>query len=685
MSLITIQALGRHCYLGQLYNATSTTLIPGFRLFNTSDIKLIKTSASSTDVKYEEVKSLREKVNLLNISAQLSVSILSGAIDISGMGSYLQNDKESTESVTVVVVGRYRTYSESLDVNQLVQLQAMTNHQLANLKATHVVTSITYGGNVVASLTQSQDLSASDLDIKGKFSLEVFKGMGKLFGAGASAELSVEDRKKLNSYNLRVKLTADFFSQGDEIPVDAPALLTAFKKTPSLIGEGVACEVTLAPLAWFQTGIPTFRELADADLLQLTDLYDRIIVLEQNRSALSANASEQEDLFPSFLTSCRNSSFQVSHLVQQARQELRLFLEATRSTQSNVKSPTEFCEEVEGRFDDEIARYKKDHAEWLSMMERVRAAKKHGFPPVSINELRRTMSRQSKETVAIILIPENVLFGRLLVTYRDLAEDIRKWRATIDDKPVDDGLHSGMETVFVSVYADRLVDQELLGLDDETKLVELALKTARTESTPVFLTYGLTRNTLAQLKWNMLNQEGWGVLVNRDEGWRYIGDVHKGVRHGIGVITYADGSVYQGDWFEGKRDESGELFPPQSQSAGDQPGTRGSKGVFVDDDFVSDGVIVKVTVYRGQSPIQFSHVALRKGDATFSHIEKIGRVLGWQLGKRYRLKVEADKSVLLEVLANGTRVDPSEDPDVESTPWPFEDTDREIMIAAIAL
>lgn len=683
---ITIQALGRPTYLGQLYNATTSALIPGFRLFNTSEIKPIKTAVSSTDIKYEEVKTVKEKANSLNISAQLSVSILSGAIDISGMGSYLKSDSESSDSITVVAIGQYRTYNESLDINQLLQSLAMSGQQLANMGATHVITSITYGGNIVGSLTQKQDLSSSDLDVKGKFSLEVFKGMGKMFGASGSAELSVEEKKKLNSYNLNVKLVADFFSKGDEIPANAPDLLATFKKSPNLIGDGVPCEIILTPLAWLQTGIPTFRELADADILELTDLYDSILLLGQNRSALSADASTHKELFPSFLTSCRKSNLRVSHLVQQARQELRSFLEATRSVQSDVKTPIEFREEIEGRFEEEKELFDQDHDEWLSMMERVRAAKKHGFPPATISELRGIMSRQVKGAVAIILIPESVQFARLLATYRELAEDIRKWRATVDDNTKDEKEQSSENaTSYVSIYADAHLDKELLKLDDETKSIAHALKTARDCSSPVFLTYGLTRNTLVELKWSVLNQEGWGVLVNHEEGWRYIGDVHKGARHGVGVITYADGSVYQGGWFEGKRDGSGEMFPPQTRSASGQL-KGGSKGVYIDNVRVSDGVVVKVTVYRGGSPIQFSHVALRTGDATISHVDKIGRVLGWQLGKRYRLKMESPTNSFrtFEILVNGTRVDPSEDPDVEATPWPL-DSDGEKLITAVAL
>ncbi|KAF9255390.1 hypothetical protein L218DRAFT_1008637 [Marasmius fiardii PR-910] len=258
----------------------------------------------------------------------------------------------------------------------------------------------------------------------------------------------------------------------------------------------------------------------------------------------------------------------------------------------------EFWEPVERRFNEKMSVYEEDHAEWARMMERLRAAEKHGFRPVSISELRMIMT--TKGTGAIILIPENTTFAQLLVTYRE---------------PDGNGLHCGNETEFV--YADELAQRDLLGLDGNT------------ESAGAF----------------------W-----YEERWRYVGDVRKGDRYGVGTITYADASVYREAWFQGKRDGFGESSPAMN-SAGKKI-LAVKKGVFVDNDFVSDRVVVQVRVYRGESLIRFERVALWKGSVTFTHIEKIGRVMGWRLGDKYKLKIDSKK--LLEIIVNGTRVDPSE-------------------------
>ena len=97
---LVIQALGRPSYLGQLYDATTSTLISGFNLFHRQDASsaTVQTSVASTTVDFREVRSLMDRARSLDISASLSLSILGGAIELSGIGSYLDSKFENSES-----------------------------------------------------------------------------------------------------------------------------------------------------------------------------------------------------------------------------------------------------------------------------------------------------------------------------------------------------------------------------------------------------------------------------------------------------------------------------------------------------------------------------------------------------------------------------------------------------------
>lgn len=50
------------------------------------------------------------------------------------------------------------------------------------------------------------------------------------------------------------------------------------------------------------------------------------------------------------------------------------------------------------------------------------------------------------------------------------------------------------------------------------------------------------------------------VTLTHAEGDEYIGDEHKGLKHGQGSMTYSDGSAYLGGWKAGQKDGDGTLF-----------------------------------------------------------------------------------------------------------------------------
>ena len=82
-------------------------------MLKASDIVPTKSPLSSTNVNYAEVKTMSEKAGFLDVSAHLSVSILSGAVDVSGMGSILKNGEESSKSNTVVAGATLATFTKA--------------------------------------------------------------------------------------------------------------------------------------------------------------------------------------------------------------------------------------------------------------------------------------------------------------------------------------------------------------------------------------------------------------------------------------------------------------------------------------------------------------------------------------------------------------------------------------------
>jgi hypothetical protein len=477
--ILEIKALGRPCYLGQLYDAKTSSLLPGFSLFKPSEIQSRENNIHSTKFEFTEVNSHSDRASSLDVSAELSVSILSGSLSVGGSGAYLSNKQDTSESTTVAAIAQYRTTSKSLDLNALRNMVDIEQEMLAKICATHAVTSIAYGGNIVGTLTQKSTNKADNTKIKSNFSIEAFKNMGQWLSGGANTTLTVEERKKINSFNLHIELCADFPLRKNSAPTDPVSMIDVVRNA-ELFGDGVPCEVSLTPLSMLVDKFSSFRELAKADLIDIVDLYDRILKLENSRAWLRDAVEARSGIFPTFTEDIRGRTIKTTKLVQDARCSLRRYLQDYRSELMDIESPPQFVKGVEARFKTAMAEYDRDKDEWRRYQDRLAAAEQHGFPILGVTAVGSKMSRVDKGTLAAILVPENANWKALMDLYGDLALDIRQWRTSID-KPQgkDEGTVKVPETIYVSIYADPLHDTTLESLDDEAGTLKNALASAR--------------------------------------------------------------------------------------------------------------------------------------------------------------------------------------------------------------
>ncbi|KAF8630564.1 hypothetical protein AX17_005376 [Amanita inopinata Kibby_2008] len=670
---LEIQGLGRAVSLGQLYNASSSSFL-NEHLFHRDKIVSNKIPKKVTDFEYKEVRSLEDRANSLDISASLSVSIFSGAVTISGYGSYLDRKEDKSQSTTIAAVVRIRTEHQYLDTHSMQKEVRLSAEDIQFARATHVVTGITYGGNAVGSLTEKTLKSDSSTDIKGEFSLEAFKDMAKAFSAKGNAKLSKKDKAKIDKYDITVGYLADFVTD-DPQPVKASELLQLIKKSPKLVGDlGVPCEIILTPITRFnqQFTVSMFRELEDADLKLITDFYNRLVNLQVNRRyVLDQLEQRYSQLFPSFLDLCRTRSRKVDSLVTKTRKALRQHLEGYRSGKVST-SGEDFVKNQQSGFTEELKLYEESFAVFEDLLERKRAADEREFPLIPVATLGKEMNRVDKATVALVVIPETLGTVALLNMYRVSAGVLKKWQ---DENPIKNHDGSVAKTVYYSVYTDPRVLDNLYKLDGPNKALKLAVDTAKEKKETALLTFGHSRTENTRgLEWKLLNHDGWGVLMNKQEGWRYIGDVRNEQPHGTGGVTYCNATSYFGDWVVGLRDGHGTL------SKADDPSQVISKGVFVDNRMRKDGVVVDARIYKKTTPIDFARVALRKDDAVSAQISKIARVFGWESGQKFRVSLVTSGGTST-VLVDAALLEPADALSAGNKPWPLRSTgEQEIKI-----
>lgn len=373
---LVVKALGRHAFLGQLYNGGSSTLLSE-NLFGNAEIISKESSTSFSDQSFKEVRSIQDRAESLDVSASLSLSILGGALDISGFGSYLDRSNKKSESHTLVTVARVLTKHNRLEIQPMLDRVAMLDDVVQKTRATHVVTGITYGGTALGTVVLKKSSSDKANEIKGELDLSFTKAaLVKISGKGT---LSKEDKEKLENIDLDVRLIADFRDKKSPAPSTATELMEVVKRTVELIGDtGVPYELRLTPISRFMgdTVNGLFRELAAADMSKITEFYDDLVTLSQNRTSLRTTFEQNHTLlFPTFVKTCRARSSEVDRLLGEAREKLKGFLTKFRENDSSVNVEA-FLKEAAPGYENELKLYNADRAVAAKLLDIKRGDRK---------------------------------------------------------------------------------------------------------------------------------------------------------------------------------------------------------------------------------------------------------------------------------------------------------------------
>ncbi len=224
-----IPCLGRAFSPGLLYDARSDKLLP-LSLWNKDKLEkaCITEEVHHSDFSISAGKSLKDKLDLLGVSAQAKLGFLGGLISAEGSASYLNEKREKRNEVSVTLVYRAEVESRRLDMRLFDEDQGIDHPRFLDVGATHVVMETTYGANAVFEFKKEvTDLSEKE-DIKGNLSLVINKFPGISISGDGKLEMDKHDTE------VTENLTVSF--QGDFIIEDSPATfeqaVDVYKKIP---------------------------------------------------------------------------------------------------------------------------------------------------------------------------------------------------------------------------------------------------------------------------------------------------------------------------------------------------------------------------------------------------------------------------------------------------------------------
>lgn len=203
-----IAALGTSEVLGKLYSVDGTFC--GESVFNCADITTLPNSKSlvvsrespSTDAEYCITDCYSDRFKLLNVNAELRISVLCGLFSISGSGAYLSRENSSRKSVTATLVASVRTQKESFQINNAL-LKPFYVTEVSDKKAASCVTEITWGGKASLTVTFENSKDESKEEVSGKLD-GVLKWIAGEIKAGGSISANSDFSSISSEFKFRI-------------------------------------------------------------------------------------------------------------------------------------------------------------------------------------------------------------------------------------------------------------------------------------------------------------------------------------------------------------------------------------------------------------------------------------------------------------------------------------------------
>jgi len=203
----TINALGRSFSLGYLYDIRRDKIISK-SLWDLAELQenIHEESAASTRFVVKTSDDLDDKSDLMDLSASVKASFMSGMVDVAGSAKFMKSKKSSFRVTSVTFKSERKTRTLRLSMDQLAHL---THPEvLAEEEATHVIAGITYGANAFFKFEKTLDDDDDKQEIGGSLYISVNSMPNLAVSGNGSIELDSGTRDFVN--DLRVEFYGDY-------------------------------------------------------------------------------------------------------------------------------------------------------------------------------------------------------------------------------------------------------------------------------------------------------------------------------------------------------------------------------------------------------------------------------------------------------------------------------------------
>lgn len=304
--VLEMPCLGVPFQLGMLYDCRSNQVIPGVTLW---DDKLLKDALQESPQPTSAFEIIAEDTVLkkskgLGIEGNLSLSVLSGLVNVEGAAKFFHDSKATSRHARVTLQYKCTSKFQQLTMEQL----AVSNIQHPEsvfkdnngdtLAATHVVTAVLYGAEAFFIFDREVTSKENHRIIQGKMHALVTAIPG-LVGIGAGTELTLPDTQDKEVEKLQCKFYGDLIL--DHNPSTYQEAVRVYNELPKYFGEHgsqtVPKKVWLHPLSDLDSRAARMvREISTGLITQTQQLLEALNDIEIKSFELISNVVY--DYFP---------------------------------------------------------------------------------------------------------------------------------------------------------------------------------------------------------------------------------------------------------------------------------------------------------------------------------------------------------------------------------------------------
>ncbi|KAF9084402.1 hypothetical protein BGX29_002570 [Mortierella sp. GBA35] len=248
-----IPNVGQAMALGDLYNARTGHCTNVSVLKNALPQALIESrdeNAINTKFIFEET--YKEKFEAFEISGNLKLNILANLVTLNVQSKYLTTEKRSSKSVKVSMSYAIQTKLERINIRSDKIREYVNTKALDDPEATHVVTGIQWGANMVCSFEHSLNEGETKKEVS-----DILSASCKtvVIGVGHGGELTgkTEQSNKDKDMSVQITILGDIVPKADSYPTTVGDAVQLMRQVPEFVkgvneGKGSVLQYRLEPI-----------------------------------------------------------------------------------------------------------------------------------------------------------------------------------------------------------------------------------------------------------------------------------------------------------------------------------------------------------------------------------------------------------------------------------------------------